>query len=115
MSDGIDVEGVKVNADKRSRLMSIATMIQSGKVKFPKHGAEELVRQIVGFGVERHDDLVDAFTILAHHAIQYDKPPPSTIILTAGRSDSWNDKDREWSPAGFEQFERGRFQALDNL
>ncbi|KKS49251.1 MAG: hypothetical protein UW97_C0001G0022 [Parcubacteria group bacterium GW2011_GWA2_45_15] len=107
--DGLNVEGVRVNSDKRSRLMSIATMIQSGKIKFPKHGAEELVRQIVGFGVERHDDLVDAFTFLAHHAIQYDKPPPNTIIFTAGRSDSWNEKDNDWSLAGFEKFERGGF------
>ncbi len=107
--DGLDAEGVRVSGDKRSRLMSIATMIQSGKIKFPKHGAEELVRQIIGFGAERHDDLVDAFTILAHHAIQYDKPPPSTIIFTEGSSDSWNDRDQEWSPAGYEQFERDGF------
>ena len=84
-------------------------MSRRGKIKSPGRGVDGLVRQIVGFGAERHDDLVDAFTILAHHAIQYDKPPPSTIIITAGRNDSWNDKDREWSPAGFEQFERGEF------
>jgi predicted phage terminase large subunit-like protein len=110
MGDGLDVEGVRINSDKRSRLMSIATMIQSGKIKFPKRGAEELVRQIVGFGAERHDDLVDAFTILAHHAIQYDKPLSNVVILTGGYNDSMNDKDLDWSPPGFEQFERGEYQ-----
>lgn len=34
------------------------------KVFFPKQGAEELIQQLVYFGVEKHDDLVDAFTIV---------------------------------------------------
>src|SRR3989338_6285096 len=52
--DGLDVEGVVVSGDKRSRLMSIATMIQSGKIKFPRHRVDGLVRQIVGFGAGGH-------------------------------------------------------------
>lgn len=109
LHDSLNVTGVKVNADKRSRLMSIATMIQSGRIKFPRHGAEELIRQIVGFGAERHDDLVDAFTILAHHAIQFDEQSPNTIIFVPRSSELWEDGERDWSPAGYEQFERGGF------
>ena len=105
--EGLDAEGIRINSDKRSRLMSIATMIQSGKIKFPKHGAEELVRQIVGFGAERHDDLVDAFTILAHRAIQFDQQLPNTIIIASSSSDRWEDQERYWLLKGFEQFERG--------
>ncbi|MEX2117881.1 MAG: hypothetical protein WEB37_13450 [Bacteroidota bacterium] len=105
----LDVTGVRVNTDKRSRLMSVAAMIQGGMIKFPKHGAEELVRQIVGFGAERHDDLVDAFTIIAHHTMQYDKRSPEVIIFAPRGSERTGFEEWEWSPAGFEKFERGDF------
>lgn len=74
--NGYRVEGIKVSSDKRSRLMSVSSLIQNGKIVFPKKGAEELIEQLVGFGVERHDDLVDAFTIVAHKAIEEDKAGP---------------------------------------
>ena len=74
-------EGVKVLGDKRSRLISVSGMIQRGKIKFPRYGAEDLVRQIVGFGIESHDDLVDAFTIVAHQAIELDFSMPEVIAL----------------------------------
>lgn len=69
-------EGVKVSGDKRSRLITVSDMIKRGKVKFPKHGAESLIRQIVGFGVEKHDDLADAFTLVMHEAINLDRATP---------------------------------------
>lgn len=73
--DGLRVEGIKVSGDKRSRLMTVTPFIQNGKITFPQKGAEQLIEQIVGFGVEKHDDLVDAFTLLAHQAIKKDTPP----------------------------------------
>lgn len=88
--DSLNVEGIKVSTDKRSRLISISAMIQSGKIKFPRHGAEALIRQIVGFGVERHDDLVDAFTLVAHHAIQFDHAAPQFMVIDLGPS-RWDD------------------------
>jgi phage terminase large subunit-like protein len=61
----LTAEGVGTKGqDKRGRLMLAATMIQSGKVLFPKQGAEDLLTQLLGFGTERHDDLADAFAIL---------------------------------------------------
>jgi predicted phage terminase large subunit-like protein len=74
-------EGVKVSSDKRSRLVTVSDMIKRGKVKFPKHGAEALIRQIVGFGVERHDDLVDAFTLIMHQAIELDVRSPRIFFV----------------------------------
>ncbi len=50
--------------DKRSRLQTAASLIQSGAVLFPAQGCENLLMQILGFGVEKHDDLVDAFTLI---------------------------------------------------
>ena len=75
-NDNYLAEGVKISSDKRSRLMSTGHLIQTGKILFPKEGSEKLIGQILGFGVERYDDLVDAFTILAHKAIQENKPVP---------------------------------------
>jgi predicted phage terminase large subunit-like protein len=61
------------NQDKRTRLVLTANMIKRGKVKFPKEGAEELINQIVNFGVEKHDDLADAFSNLVLNTIE--EPP----------------------------------------
>lgn len=55
--------------DKRARLTLTATPIQSGVVLFPRQGAELLIRQLVGFGKERHDDLADAFAIVVLKAL----------------------------------------------
>jgi phage terminase large subunit-like protein len=37
-----------------------ARYIKNGTVKFPRTGCEELLAQMLGFGAEKHDDLVDA-------------------------------------------------------
>jgi len=59
------VEGVStMGQDKRSRLAMITPAIKDGVVLFPKKDADPLINQLTGFGVEKHDDLVDAFVIL---------------------------------------------------
>lgn len=50
--------------DKASRLILTTPLIQNATVRFPLKGAEALIRQLVGFGSEKHDDLADAFAIL---------------------------------------------------
>ena len=64
----IDVTGVKPNNDKRTRLNMIAHKISSGVIVFPKQGCEALIAQLTGYGIEKHDDLMDALTmaILEH-------------------------------------------------
>jgi len=59
--------------DKRTRLVLTAHKIKTGKVLFPRHGADELINQIIHFGVEKHDDLADAFSTLVLQVIE--KPP----------------------------------------
>lgn len=61
---GIPAEPVKVGTDKRARLMLAAPFIENGTVLFPKRGCEDLLAQLTGFGVEDHDDLMDAFVHL---------------------------------------------------
>lgn len=62
-ADGFNVTGVTPQSDKRARLNMIADKIQRGIILFPKNYSDALVSQLVHFGVEKHDDLVDALTI----------------------------------------------------
>jgi predicted phage terminase large subunit-like protein len=62
---GYTAEGVKTHgADKQSRLAIVTHLIQNGQVLFPENGCKDLIQQLVGFGVEKHDDLADAFAVL---------------------------------------------------
>ena len=58
---GLPVKGIKVSSDKRARLMTIAAYVENGQVLFPRTGCEDLIAELVGFGIEAHDDLVDSF------------------------------------------------------
>jgi len=69
------------NQDKRSRLVLTAHMIKTGKVLFPRNGAEELITQIVHFGVEKHDDLADAFSNLVLSMIEDPPLLPRVIVI----------------------------------
>lgn len=65
---GYMAEGVSVNsASKRERLAFISHLVRTGKVLFPRQGAEDLITQLVNFGVG-HEDLADAFSLLIKKA-----------------------------------------------
>lgn len=66
VSQGIKVEPFKTGrSDKRSRLALTTEYIHNGSIVFPRSGAEQLITQLTGFGVEKYDDLADGFSILA--------------------------------------------------
>jgi len=72
---GVDAQAFKVHGqDKRARLNSISAMIRQGRVLFPKEGAEDLLQQLLYFGVEKHDDLVDALSMVVLIALDKDIP-----------------------------------------
>lgn len=56
----LSIETVHPIADKRARLKTAAPKIQDGTVEFPRYGCEDLLIQLLNFGVEQYDDLVDA-------------------------------------------------------
>jgi len=58
------------SASKRERLLFVSNMVRSQKVLFPKTGDEELEDQLIHFGVEKYDDLADAFSILIKKIMQ---------------------------------------------
>jgi predicted phage terminase large subunit-like protein len=65
--DGVQAMGVPISTDKRERLSLASPLVESGAVLFPKNGASILIEQLLGFGTEKHDDLVDAFSLLVNH------------------------------------------------
>lgn len=80
--EGYPVEGFPIHGqDKYARLKLITHMIQSGRVLFPRHGADELIQQLVGFGIEKHDDLADALAILVLQTLREPPGRPEIIIL----------------------------------
>lgn len=61
---GIPAEGVSPGGnDKRARLNSVSEIFKS-RVRWPRKGCEKVLNQVLYFGVERHDDLVDALVYL---------------------------------------------------
>lgn len=78
------------NTDKRTRLALVSQFVEAGQVLFPEHGAEALIRQLVGLGIERHDDLADAFAVAilksveAKHGSTLRLDPKRSPMITAG-------------------------------
>lgn len=71
---GLFSEAVAIgNLDKGARLSIASPYIITAKILFPRHGAEELINQIVNFGIEKHDDLTDAITIMVLKIIEGDR------------------------------------------
>lgn len=57
--------GVPQKSDKRMNLALVGSLLQRKKILFPKKGCEKIIEQILNFGIEKHDDLADAFSIIA--------------------------------------------------
>lgn len=69
------------NMDKRSRLILTANLIKTGRVRFAREGCEQLINQIVHFGVEKYDDLADAFSNLVLYTTEHPPNPPRIYFL----------------------------------
>lgn len=67
---GYVATGVRSIREKRVRLTLINPVIKSGQVLFPKEGADTLIKQLIGFGVENHDDLADALSLLVGEVVK---------------------------------------------
>ena len=77
---GIQAESVKPKGDKRTRLSLTSTSIKSGLIKFPREGCENLIQELVGFGVEKHDDLADAFSLLVNSTLDHHSHESTWLI-----------------------------------
>ncbi len=80
--DGIHAEGTSVSGnDKRTRLALTTELIRNGQILFPESGTEQLIQQLVGFGVEKHDDLADAFSMLILKILGQNGFVPSVVTI----------------------------------
>lgn len=88
---GVQAKAIKPKGDKRTRLALTSTSIKSGLVKFPRQGCEELIEQLVGFGIERHDDLADAFSLLVNATMDRHANESTWIMAFLGPGTSDDD------------------------
>lgn len=72
---------MKAGTDKRARLRAIVPYIQNGTIVFPRRGCEDLIVQLLGFGIEEHDDLVDALVYLVLGLLRFGVSKPEVIPL----------------------------------
>lgn len=84
-NQGYEAIDVQPRGDKRSRLSASSHYIKTGKVLFPKRGCERLIEQMTGFGVEKHDDMVDAFTTLVNEVMR--EPPHRYCFAFIGKEE----------------------------
>jgi predicted phage terminase large subunit-like protein len=59
---GMKAREYRPKGDKRERLLMAGAAVQAKLIFFPKDKCEELKAQLIGFGYERFDDLVDSFS-----------------------------------------------------
>jgi len=83
-TENYPVEGVNVpaNTDKRYRLSCTSFLLKNKTILFPKQGAEKLISQMLGFGAEKHDDLVDAFSMLVNKILEENTPVPKITVFS---------------------------------
>lgn len=62
--NGIFCKPMTVTTDKRSRLIAVSSWIKSGMVLFPKEGADDIIEELINFGIDEHDDQVDSLVHL---------------------------------------------------
>ncbi|MCW1888276.1 MAG: phage terminase large subunit [Candidatus Moranbacteria bacterium] len=83
--EGIKATAIKPKGDKRTRLSLTSTAIKSGLIKFPKQGCEDLIKQLIGFGIEKHDDIADAFSLLINALMAKHSKEGTILMMWVGR------------------------------
>ena len=70
---GFDVEPIKPDADKTSRLMGVSAYIENGTLQFPQEEPDwwaEFKKELLSFPGSRYKDQVDALTQCINYALQ---------------------------------------------
>ena len=71
-STTVDIHGMTPKGSKADRLILISDLIKRGQVRFARTpNCLALVEQMLGFGHEKHDDLVDALTTMVIASFEY--------------------------------------------
>lgn len=122
--EGFNAEEVSPQGNsKQVRLSILRKPMQDGIILFPKNGMEEAESQILGFGTQKHDDLVDALTLLALKMPELKSELGSEVISISAkgfyegrRSRFASDDDDDWGESGGNGFPRiGRPSSWRNI
>ncbi len=95
--NGLYVKEFRPFQDKRTRLMQVTPFLEAGQVFFPETGCEDLINELVNFGLERHDDLADAFAMLLTHFIDEHAHQPQSTYLIRGGPTTGGYSSRKWA------------------
>ena len=100
--------------DKRMRLSMTTSMIKNGQILFPPTGAEELIQQLTGLGVEKHDDLADAFVMAVLKVSSDDNENGRFTIpkIVDSEPKIKNERQADLARAQEDEYERGLFNAM---
>ena len=70
----IPCKSVKVNQDKRAKLETLSPYFESEQIFFREEGDEDVVNEILNFGIEQYDDRMDAFIISVNMLLNKARP-----------------------------------------
>jgi len=79
--DRLDVEGLAPLGSKRERLQLTTPALSGKQILFPNENSKELIRELVHFGSEKHDDLADAFSLVVLDVLVNKKPKKRGVIF----------------------------------
>jgi len=79
---GVNARPIKIGHSKKGVRLSVCSQwVKHGRILFPKKGVGLLTEQIVNFGVEKKDDLADAFSLLAIEVLSEPLPTEPEIFI----------------------------------
>lgn len=71
---GVPARGIPQTKDKRSRLWVLEPHFVAGRMRFRERADQEVVDELLGFGIEEHDDRSDAFEMSARMLLENSRP-----------------------------------------
>lgn len=75
----LSVKGMKPIGDKRARFETVALHVQDGTIEFVDGACDDLLIQMLHFGVEAHDDLLDAWVYCMIGLLQTSMSDPQVL------------------------------------
>ena len=77
----INVEGIKPIGSKRERLELTTPAFDGRQIFFPYENSGMLIKELIHFGSEKHDDLADAFSLVVLEILVHRKPRKAGLII----------------------------------
>ena len=86
---GVTAKPIKIGGTKKETRMHTASYwVKEGRILFLKTETAPLIEQLVGFGIEKHEDLADAFTLMVIEVMSEPlETEPEIFALNYGRKD----------------------------